>query len=185
MNGKSLQYQLAESIKFIFKDSYIKKIDQDNFLDINLPSIYSSQGCHLFFNTAKGRIKLGFYVRESEFIEKVISKSSKNIESYSQGLRLIGNPEFETVEQAIAAAKEFLIAIDLTIAIPKNITKASKPKKKVRAKPLQVKPNKEDLLFESKESICENLSIITPNENSVKINWFTRILMLIGELFRK
>ncbi len=92
----------------ILKDSVIKKIDKDNFLDIHVPSINSSKGTHLFFNTAKRQIKLGFYVRDLDFINKIMLKSSKHIETYSQGLRLNGNPEFETVEQAIGKAKDFL-----------------------------------------------------------------------------
>ena len=181
MAVNSIQYQLAESIQSVYKNAIVKKVDKDNFLDIQIPSINSSKGTHLFFNTAKGQIKLGFYVRDIEFIDKVLLKSSKNIESYSQGIRLIGNPQFNAVEPAITAAKDLLKAIDLTIAIPKNV---SKPKKKVSVKPLTVKPKKEVKQLKSKESISENESCSLSSDNP-KSNWFESLLELIGKLFKK
>jgi hypothetical protein len=182
---KSIQYQLAESIKLVDNNAIVKKVDKDNFLDIHLPSINNSKGTHLFFNTAKGQIKLGFYVRDIEFIDKVLVKSSDKIESYSQGLRFIGNPKFNSVEQALTAAKELLKAIDLTIAIPKNLSKSAKPKKKVSTKPLTDKPKKEVKQFESEESISENLSTISTSSNNPKINWFESLLEFIGKLIKK
>ena len=184
MAVNSIQYQLAESIQSVYKNAIVKKVDKDNFLDIHIPSINSSKGTHLFFNTVKGQIKLGFYVRDIEFIDKVLLKSSKNIESYSQGLRLIGNPQFNTVESAITAAKDLLKAIDLTIEIPKNVSKPVKPKKKVSTKPLTVKLKKEVKQLKSKESIYENESS-SPSSNNPKSNWFESLLELIGKLFKK
>ena len=186
MAAKSVQLQLAESIQSIVKDSAIKKIDKDNFLDIHLPSINSSKGTHLFFNTAKGQIKIGFYVRDIDFINKVMSKSSKIIETYSQGIRLNGNPEFETVEHAILKAKEFLQAIDLTVVIAKNVKKNSKPKKKVNTKPLTVKPKKVDLTPINIESIPEKESTIFTSQNSSKKNWYTSLILFFDKyIFRK
>lgn len=175
MAVNSIQYQLAESIQSVYKNAIVKKVVEDNFLDIHIPSIHNSKGTHLYFNTAKGQIKLGFYVRDIEFIDKVLVKSSDKIEAYSQGLRLIGNPQFNTVEQAITTAKDLLKAIDLTIAIPKSVSKPVKPKKKVSAKPFTVKPKKEVKKLESKESISENISAITPSKNNPKSNWFERL----------
>jgi hypothetical protein len=178
--------QLAESIQLILKDSVIKKIDKDNFLDIHLPSINSSKGTHLFFNTAKGQIKLGFYVRDLDFINKIMLKSSKHIETYSQGLRLNGNPEFETVEQAIGKAKDFLQAIDLNAVISKKVKKNSKPKKKVSTKPLSAKPKKVNLPPIIIESIPENVSTISTSQNNSKNNWYTRLILFFGKyIFRK
>jgi hypothetical protein len=185
MAVNSIQYQLAESIQSVYKNAIVKKVDKDNFLDIHIPSINSSKGTHLFFNTVKGQIKLGFYVRDIEFIDKVLLKSSKNIESYSQGLRLIGNPQFNTVDQAITAAKDLLKAIDLTISIPKNVSKPDKLKKKVSTKPLTVKPKKEVKQLKSKKSISENVTTIPPSSNNPKTNWFETLLELIGKLFKK
>lgn len=185
MSVNSIQNQLAESIQLVYKNAIVKKVDKDNFLDIHLPSIHSSKGTHLFFNTVKGQIKLGFYVRDIEFIDKVLLKSSKNIESYSQGLRLIGNPQFNTVEQAIIAAKDLLKAIDLTIVIPKKVSKPVTPKKKVSAKPLTVKPKKEVKQLKSKESIAETVTTISPSKNNPKSNWFESLLEFVGKLFKK
>jgi hypothetical protein len=185
MAVNSIQYQIAESIQSVYKNAIVKKLDKDNFLDIHIPSINSSKGTHLFFNTAKGQIKLGFYVRDIEFIDKVLLKSSKNIESYSQGIRLIGNPQFNAVEPAITAAKDLLKAIDLTIAIPKSVSKPDKPKKKVNTKPLTVKPKKEVKQFESKESVSEKVTRCSPSSNNPKINWFESLLEFIGKLFKK
>ena len=181
MAVNSIQNQLAESIQSVYINAIVKKVDKDNFLDIHLPSIHNSKGTHLYFNTAKGQIKLGFYVRDIEFIDKVLVISSKNIESYSQGLRLIGNPQFNTVEQAIIAAKGLLKAIDLTISIPKNVT----PKKKVSAKPHTVKPKKEVKHLKSKESIAETVTTISPSKNNPKSNWFESLLEFVGKLFKK
>ena len=185
MAVNSIQYQLAESIKSVYKNAIVKKVDKDNFLDIHIPSINSSKGTHLFFNTAKGQIKFGFYIRNIEFIDKVLVKSSDKIESYSQGLRLIGNPQFNTVEQAVTAAKELLKAIDLTIVISKNVSKAVKSKKKVSTKPLTVKPKKEVKQFDGKESVSENLSSVSTSSNNPKINWFETLIEFLGKLFKK
>ncbi len=185
MTAKSLQFQLAELTKSIHNDSIVKKVDKDNFLDIHIPSVNKSKATHLFFNTAKGQIKLGFYVRDIEFIDKVLVKSSDKIESYSQGLRLIGNPQFNTVDQAITAAKDLLKAIDLSIVIPKSVSKPVKPKKKVSTKPLTVKPKKEVKQFESKESVSEKVTRSSPSSNNPKINWFESLLEFIGKLFKK
>jgi hypothetical protein len=57
---KSIQCQLAETIKSVYKNAIVKKVDKDNFLDIHIPNVNSSKGTHLFFNTVKGQIKLGF-----------------------------------------------------------------------------------------------------------------------------
>ena len=145
-----------------------------------------ARGTHLFFNTAKGQIKIGFYVRDIDFINKVMSKSSKIIEPYSQGIRLNGNPEFETVEHAIVKAKEFLQAIDLTVVIAKNVKKNSKPKKKVNTKPLTVKPKKVDLTPINIKSIPEKESTIFTSQNSSKKNWYTSLILFFDKyIFRK
>lgn len=185
MTAKSLQFQLAELTKSIHNDSIVKKVDKDNFLDIHIPSVNKSKATHLFFNTAKGQIKLGFYVRDIEFIDKVLVKSSDKIESYSQGLRLIGNPQFNTVDQAITAAKDLLKAIDLSIVIPKSVSKPVKPKKKVSTKPLTVNSKKEVKQLKSKESIAETVTTISPSKNNPKSNWFESLLEFVGKLFKK
>jgi hypothetical protein len=185
MTVKSIQFQLAESTKSMYSDSIVKKVDIDNFLDIHIPSVNNTKATHLFFNTAKGQIKLGFYVRDIEFKDKVLAKSSDKIEAYSQGIRLIGNPQFNSVAQAVTAANDLLKAIDLTIVTPKNVSKPIKPKKKVNTKPLTIKPKKEVKQLKSKEPISENLTTISPSRNNPKNNWFESLLDLLGKLFKK
>ncbi len=106
----SIQEQLQTLLIETIKDAIVKKVDKDNFLDIHLPSVHQKKGTHLFFNTAKGEIKLGFYCRDKEFIENAVKKSDE-VEEYSQGLRLAGNPSFLDVEIAITEALRFISAI--------------------------------------------------------------------------
>jgi hypothetical protein len=101
--AKTIQDQLAESIKGKYPDAEVKKVNKDNFLDIHLPSVHPKRGTHLFFNTSGGNIKLGFYCREDDFTKKVLSKNG-NLEAYSQGVRLKGNPEWKSVDAACTAA---------------------------------------------------------------------------------
>ncbi len=103
----SVQEQLFNAIKEKFPDAEAKKINKDNFMDIHIPSIHRKRGTHLFFNTAKNDIKLGFYVRDENFISRVMA-NALNAEQYAQGLRISGNPTFPNVEEAIEAAILFL-----------------------------------------------------------------------------
>lgn len=105
--AKTIQDQLAEVIKMKFPTAEIKKVNKDNFLDIYLPSVHSKRGTHLFFNTAGGAIKLGFYCREVDFNQKILAKNSQ-IEAYSQGIRPKSNPEFKNVSEALTAAVTFV-----------------------------------------------------------------------------
>lgn len=105
--AKTIQDQLAERIKTKFSDAEVKKVNKDNFLDIHLPSVHPKRGTHLFFNTAGGSIKAGFYCREEEFTQQVLAKST-NLEAYSQGVRPKGNPEWKTVDAACTAAFSFV-----------------------------------------------------------------------------
>jgi hypothetical protein len=75
----SVQEQLFEAIKEYYPNAEAKKINKDNYLDIYVPEINKKRGTHLFFNTAKDGIKIGFYCRDEDFIENVLSNSS-NIE---------------------------------------------------------------------------------------------------------
>ena len=111
MSNKSIQQDLLNGLKEIYKDAEAKKIDKDNFLDIHIPSINPARGTHLFFNTSKGVIKIGYYVRDEKFIKSVVEKSSTSIEAASNGLRVLGQPEFKNVKDALIAAKKFLSAI--------------------------------------------------------------------------
>ncbi|MCE2780045.1 MAG: hypothetical protein LW824_21010 [Algoriphagus sp.] len=105
--AKTIQDQLAEKIKAKFPDAEVKKINQDNYVDIHLPGVHPKRGTHLFFNTAGGAIKLGFYCREEEFTQQVLAKNG-NLEAYSQGVRPKGNPEWRKVDAACDAAFAFV-----------------------------------------------------------------------------
>jgi ankyrin repeat protein len=111
MSNKSIQQELLTGLKEIYKDAEAKKIDKDNFLDIYIPSINPAKGTHLFFNTSKGVIKIGYYVRDEKFIKSVVEKSPTSIEAASNGLRVLGQPEFKNVKDALIAGKKFLSAI--------------------------------------------------------------------------
>jgi hypothetical protein len=70
-----------------------------------------ARGTHLFFNTVKGAIKIGYYTRDEDFINKVVSTASQSIDAASNGLRITGNPKFDDIDSANAAALNFLSAI--------------------------------------------------------------------------
>lgn len=110
-SGLSLQEQLFAGIKVVYPAAEAKKINKDNFLDIYIPSVSPARGTHLFFNTVKGAIKIGYYTRDEDFINKVVSQASESIDAASNGLRIKDNPKFDDVESAVAAALDFLSAI--------------------------------------------------------------------------
>lgn len=103
----SIQDQLLQAIKGTYPLAEAKKINKDNFLDIFIPETNTNRGSHLFFNTSKGEIKVGFYCRDEEFIKKVLSNSS-NIEKYSQGIRILNNPIQSNVDDAAKNALSFI-----------------------------------------------------------------------------
>lgn len=105
---KSVQEQLFAAIKDVFSDADAKKINKDNFLDIHIPSVSPARGTHLFFNTSKNDIKVGYYTRDKSFIKLVTDNNFVEIEAASNGLRIKGNPTFSSVEKAISAALNFL-----------------------------------------------------------------------------
>ena len=88
---QTLQDILLERVLGVFSNAQLKKINTDNYLDIHLPDLHEKRGTHLFFNTAKNKIKLGFYCRDEEFVASVLDKSDL-VERYAQGLRLVNNP---------------------------------------------------------------------------------------------
>ena len=123
----SIQANLAQKIKSVFSDAVVKKVDKDNFLDIHIPGVNEKRGTHLFFNTGKGKIKMGFYCRDKDFVETLLLKDSdkSGLEEYSQGIRPFNNPEFESVDDAVACALVFVENMGGTEALegtnaPKN-----------------------------------------------------------------
>jgi tetratricopeptide (TPR) repeat protein len=106
----STQEIIYEKIKAVYQDAVVKKINKDNYLDIHLPSVNDKKGTHLFFNTSKGKIKLGFYCREDDFVENMLKKSAI-LEKYSQGIRLKGNMEYDAPEDAVIAAVSMISAM--------------------------------------------------------------------------
>jgi hypothetical protein len=118
---KTIQQELADQILEIYTNSIVKKIDKDNFLDIHIPEINKKKGTHLFFNTAKDNIKIGFYCREEEFINEVINREFDSIEAASNGLRIKGNPVYTNVITAVKAAFIFLKSINKNESFISNI----------------------------------------------------------------
>jgi hypothetical protein len=108
---KSLQSQIADEILKKYKDAVIKKIDSDNYLDIHLPSVNEKRGTHLGINTAKNVIRMVFYCRDFDFVQKALANSSR-LEEYSQGLRPLGDPSFKNVKDAVEAIFGFLSEIN-------------------------------------------------------------------------
>jgi hypothetical protein len=108
MSIPSTQHLLAESLLHHFPQAIIKKIDVDNYLDIHVPSIHPKKGTHIFFNTGKEQIKIGFYCREDEFVEQALLTGGDHLEKYAQGIRLNGNPEFSDVQTTIEATLKFI-----------------------------------------------------------------------------
>jgi hypothetical protein len=103
----SVQEQLFEAIKEYYPEAEAKKINKDNYLDIHVPEINTKRGTHLFFNTAKDGIKIGFYCRDEAFINEVMSHST-NIERYAQGIRILDNPLQSDVQEATLNALVFI-----------------------------------------------------------------------------
>lgn len=103
----TLQNQILQIFQQNYPNIVVKKIDKDNFLDIHIPSVNEVRGTHLFFNTVKNKIKFGFYCRDKNFIVPLLANSNL-LEEYSQGVRLKGNPEYATAEDASIAASHML-----------------------------------------------------------------------------
>lgn len=118
----SLQESLLAGFQKSYPECTVKKIDKDNFLDIHIPSVSNAKATHLFFNTPKSGIKVGFYCRDEDFVKKTVKKSKK-LESYSQGIRLTNNPMFETPELAVKAA---ITLVELMTK--EKVKKEAKPK---------------------------------------------------------
>ncbi len=125
MTTTSNQRLLAEFILQSFPEAIVKKIDEDNYLDIHIPTIHPKKGTHLFFNTSKKSIKIGFYCREESFVQQALKNGDGLLEEYSQGIRLKGNPEFTNVETAFETSLKFVKILGQNSA---PITGASKTK---------------------------------------------------------
>jgi len=159
----ALQQELFNEIKQLYPEAEAKKIGEDTHLDIFISRIYPKRGAHLFFNTAKNNIKVGFYCRDEEFVLKVLSNSSK-IESYANGIRILNNPEFSDAITAVAAAKLFITDILSAIndteqeskpvskePLPPTLKPEPKPEQKITPKPAHKKQISEDNNEENEE----------------------------------
>lgn len=146
-----LQNHLFEEIKKLFPDAEAKKIGKDNFLDIYIASIYPKRGSHLFFNTSKNTIKVGFYCRDESFVSSVLSNST-NIESYSSGLRIFNNPEFTSATNAIDAAKDFVANIQNSLIEKKGQSQLLTSKKFVAKAEQEVINDEQNEIDESKRN---------------------------------
>lgn len=135
---KTIQDYLAKKIISYYPDAEVKKINKDNHLDIHLPQVHPMRGTHLFFNTARGVIKVGFYCRDEEFVQQKLIKSSA-VEAYSQGIRPKGNPEWKSKEEALTAALAFIEVVS-----GKENSKAEEPVKKPVQKSVSIKAIQND-----------------------------------------
>ncbi len=104
---QSLQQRLAAAMMQRYPDAEVKKIDKDNFLDIHLPTVHPKRGTHLFFNTARGGIKIGFQCRDEEFVARAL-QDEDSLESFANGIRLAENPSFADADAALRAAQDFI-----------------------------------------------------------------------------
>ena len=104
----SLQSEIAGRLLEIYPNSIVKKVDRDNHLDIHIPEIHEKKGTHIFFNTSKDNIKVGFYCRDEEFVESILVNNEQTIERYSQGVRIKDNPVFDSIDEALEAAFSFI-----------------------------------------------------------------------------
>jgi len=130
----STQANLANQITSVIPDAVVKKVDKDNFLDIHIPSVNEKKGTHLFFNTGKGKIKMGFYCRDKDWVDALLQKDSNRgggnnatLEEYSQGIRPFNNPEFESVDDAIDCALLFIANIGGPKATISNSVDTNEP----------------------------------------------------------
>jgi hypothetical protein len=139
----SLQRNIAKEIQLLYPESIVKKIDHDNFLDIHIPHVNQKNGTHFFFNTSKGKIKIGFYCRDVAFVENAVRKSN-TVEQYSQGIRLVGNPVYTEVNVAINAAVKL-------IEVLQNKPSAKKVTKKKGNTPKLATPNDNKPLSKAKK----------------------------------
>ena len=105
----TLQGQLADELSKLYPTADVKKVDDGNYLDIHMPDIHPKRGTHIWFNTPKaGGIKVGFFCRDKDFIEDALKRNPATIETYSNGLRLLGHPTYNEVSDAMKAADEFV-----------------------------------------------------------------------------
>ena len=158
----ALQHEIFNAIKQLYPEADAKKSGEDNHLDIFISRIYPKRGAHLFFNTAKDDIKVGFYCRDEEFVLKVLSNSS-NIESYANGIRILNNPEFSDAITAVAAANFFITDILSAIndteqeskpvkePLPPTLKPEPKAEQKITPNPAQKKQISEDNNDENEE----------------------------------
>ena len=105
----TIQDKLANGISSMYPDAIVKKVNKDNYLDIHIPALNPAKGTHVFFNTSKNTIKVGFYCRDEEFLAHILAVNPV-LEAYSQGIRLAGNTPFDTVEQALDGASTLINA---------------------------------------------------------------------------
>jgi hypothetical protein len=105
--GISLQQQLATAILALYPNGKVKKIDQDHYVDIFLPSVCPRPATHLGFKTARGVIQVFFYCRSAKLVEYVL-RTATHVERFQWGLRLMGNPSFTDPDEAVRSAVDML-----------------------------------------------------------------------------
>jgi len=167
----SIQTDLAKKIQSLYADSVVKKVDRDNFVDIYLPQVNPQKGTHLFFNTARGVINIGFYCRDLAFVEKAL-RISNSIEQYSQGVRLKGNPTYADVDEAVNAAVKLISTLQgnptTKKSTPKKVESAEKKRKAADNKPTPIAKTAHKKKKPSEASFPTTDTKSTNNPKSVK-----------------
>jgi hypothetical protein len=146
--GTTIQDQLFLGIKNVYPKAATKKINSDNYLDITIADLTGKPGNHLFFNTAKNVIRIGFYVRDEAFVNNILLSSNK-VTKDSNGLALKNNPIFSDINAALKAAFTLLDVIKFSNQV-KNIP--IPPPANISTKAVIIKPSKTGVSKPSKKS---------------------------------
>lgn len=149
--NQTLQDQLLAFLESNFIDFEVKKINRDNFMDIHFPTINPQRGTHLFFNTSRNKIKLGFYCRDQNWVNDKLNQSD-SIETYSNGLVPKFNPSFSTIEEATSTIISFLNVLGVEIAV-NNLSK--KDPVELETKDFSTKAHRLELNEEYEEALCQ------------------------------
>jgi len=109
-SAPSLQQRLAAAVLARYPDGVVKKIDQDNYLDIFIPSVCPRAATNLTVKTLRGVIRSFFYCRSAAFVDRVLG-SATTVERWHWGLIPIGNPAFTNPDDAIRTTLDMLADI--------------------------------------------------------------------------
>ncbi len=180
-DGDSLQQQLAAAILAAHPDGVVKKIDQDHFLEIFLPSVSPRRTTNLTFKTQRGVIRAYFYCRSAEFVDQVL-RSATHVERWHWGLMPIGDPAFTNADDAIRSALQMLA--DIVAATGSTRSTDLLPERPLSTEPTRAGPTRQDelaaaILREFPDAVVKKINtddwfyIHLPSVNS---QWMTHLM---------